>query len=143
MITDAELLMSDNQDVLSSGDVASDSHIDTLKAADAIAPGAKVKANISTAYVDAGGGTIIAKFQTCAEDTFSSPTTLITGPTITIAAGAATAAGAVGVVLMDAVIPAGVLRYCRMLYTLNAAMDAGGIDASIVLDTDKLLDRGL
>ena len=143
MILDYQLQMSAAQAVLSSGDTASTSYVDTLAAGDAITPGAKVKARIATAYVDAGGGTLIAKFQTCAESAFSSPTTLLTGPTITIAAGAATSAGAVGVVLMDALIPVSVLRYCRMLYTTNAAMDAGAIDANIVLDSDKTLDKVL
>lgn len=143
MILDYLLKMSAAQAVLSIGDTASESYVDAIAAGDAVTPGAKVKARIATAYVDAGGGTIIAKFQTCAEPAFGSPTTLITGPTITIAAGAATAAGAVGVVVMDAPIPVGVLRYNRMLYTLSAAMDAGAIDAAIVLDSDKTLDKVL
>jgi len=141
MITDAELLLDDNQLLLDTG--PSESHIDALVAADAITPGARIVSKISTAYVDAGGGTIIATLQTCAEPAFGAPTTLLTGPTITIAAGAATAAGAVGVTLMDKVIPAGVLRYVRMYYTFGAAMDSGGLDARIVLDSDKPLDKGL
>jgi len=141
MITDKELLLADNQLLLDTG--ASESHIDALAAGDAITPGARLVSKISTAYVDAGGGTIIATLQTCAESAFGAPTTLLTGPTITIAAGAATAAGAVGVTLMDKVIPAGLLRYTRMYYTFSAAMDSGGLDARIVLDSDKPLDKGL
>jgi len=141
MYIDSQLEFDDNDAHLTS--TASTDYVDTLVAADAITPGARVLAKISTAYVDAGGGTIITKLQTCAESGFGSPTTLLTGPTITIAAGAATAAGAVGVTLLDGVIPAGVLRYLRVYYTLSQTMDAGSTDARIVLDTDKLLDRGL
>jgi hypothetical protein len=141
MITDAFLLFDDNHLILDTG--ASTSHVDTLAAGNALTPGARAVAKIATAYVDAGGGTIITTLQTCAEDTFAAPTTLLTGPTITIAAGAATAAGAVGVTLLDAVIPAGVLRYVRFYHTFSAAMDSGGIDSRIVLDSDHLLDKGL
>jgi hypothetical protein len=129
------------QTILDTG--ASTSFIDAKAAGDAISPGARIKARIATAYVDAGGGTIIATLQTCAEATFASPTTLVTGPTRTIAAGAATAAGAEGVVLMDAVIPPGILRYVRMYYTFSAAMDSGAVDAAIVLDTAKTVDKQL
>jgi hypothetical protein len=140
MYIDSELEFDDNDAHLSSA--ASKDYVDTLAAGDAISPGAKVVAKISTAYVDAGGGTIVATLQTSDDSSFGSYTTLLTGPTVTIAAGAATAAGAVGVTLMDAVIPPGVLRYLRMYYTMTA-MDAGSIDARIVLDSDKLLDKGL
>ncbi len=142
MITDHELLLSDNQLILDTG--ASTSYVDTLAAGDAIAPGARVVAKISTAYVDVAGGTIIATLQTDSDPGFAvANVTLLTGPTITIAAGVATSAGAVGVTLMDKVIPAGVKRYLRMYYTFGAAMDSGGLDARIVLDSDKPVDKGL
>lgn len=141
MIIDNYLVLSNAQAILNSG--ASTSFIDTLAAGDAISPGAKIKAQIATAYVDANGGTIYASLQTCAESTFGSPTTLITGPTITIAAGAATVAGAVGVVLLDHVIPPKCLRYLRVYYTFSAAMDLGAMDARIVLDTAKTMDKQL
>ena len=141
MILDDYLKLSAAQAILNTG--ASTSHIDTLAKGDAITPGAKIRVKIATAYVDAGGGTIYATLQTCAESTFADPTTLITGPTITIAAGAATAAGAVGVKLLDHVIPVGVLRYLRVYYTFSAAMDSGAMDAHIVLDTPKTMDKEL
>ncbi|TSA28586.1 hypothetical protein D4R71_00340 [bacterium] len=143
MIQDKFLEMSAGQTVTTSGNNASTSYVDTLAAGDAISPGARVKARIATAYVDAAGGTLYAKLQTCAESTFTVPTDLLTGPTITIAAGAATAAGAVGVVLLDHVIPAKVLRYLRILYVLSADMDAGAVDGCIVLDTAKTMDKQL
>lgn len=131
------------QEILNTG--ASTSHIDTLAAGDAISPGARIKVRIAAAYIDAGGGTIYAALQTDTVDTFNSGNlkNLIIGPTITIAAGAATAAGAVGVVLLDAVIPPKVLRYLRVYYTFSAAMDEGKMDASIVLDTAKTVDKQL
>ncbi len=142
MITDAELLLSNNQLILDTG--ASTSHIDTLAKGDAISPGARIVVKISTAYVDAGGGTIIAKLETDSSNGFATAlVALATGPTITIAAGAATSAGAVGIVLLDVVIPPTVKRYLRVYYTFGAAMDSGGVDARIVLDSDKPLDKGL
>lgn len=141
MIMDKYLALSEAQAILDSG--ASTSHVDTLAAGDAISPGAKIRVKIATAYVDAGGGTIYASLQTCAESTFAAPTTLITGPTITIAAGAATAAGAVGVTLLDHVIPPKVLRYLRVYYTFSAAMDSGAMDAHILLDVPKTMDKQL
>jgi len=142
MIIDAFLVLSDNQLILDTG--ASTSYVDTLAAGDAISPGARIKVSISTAYVDAGGGTIRAKLETDSDSGFATDLkTLVEGPTITIAAGAATAAGAVGVVLLDAVIPPQALRYLRVYYTFSAAMDSGGMDARIVLDTAKTTDRQL
>jgi len=145
MYTDAELLFTgaSGQTVVGNGANASTDHVDALAAGDALTPGARVVARIFTQYTDAGGGTIITSLQTCAENTFAAPTTIATGPTITIAAGAATAAGAPGVVLLDSVIPAGALRFLRLNFQLSAAMDAGAVEGFICLDTDKLLDRGL
>jgi len=144
MYIDSELEFDDNDAHLSSG--ASTDYVDTLAAGDAISPGAKVVAKVSTAYVDAGGGTIVATLQTSADSAFGSYTTLLTGPTVTIAgssvADPAVGVGGIGTTLLDAVIPPGVLRYLRVYYTMTA-MDAGSTDARIVLDSDKLLDKGL
>jgi len=141
MILDDYLKLSSTQAILDTG--ASTSYIDTKAAGDAISPGAKIRVKIATAYVDAGGGTIYATLQTDDEITFTDATTLITGPTITIAAGAATAAGAVGVTLLDHVIPPGAKRYLRVYYTFSAAMDSGAMDAYIVLDVPKTMDKQL
>lgn len=141
MIMDDYLKLSSTQAILNTG--ASTSHIDTLAAGDAISPGAKIRVKIATAYVDTDGGTIYATLQTDDENTFTNATTLITGPTITIAAGAAAAGGAVGVTLLDHVIPPKCLRYLRVYYTFSAAMDAGAMDAHIVLDTAKTMDKQL
>jgi len=136
---DKYLALSEAQAILNTG--ASASFIDTLAAGDAISPGARIRVRIATAYVDAGGGTIIAKLETDTDSGFATVLkTLISGPTITIAAGAATAAGAVGVVLLDAVIPSGAYRYLRVYYTFSAAMDSGAMDAHIVLDVAKTMD---
>ena len=146
MITDAELLFSDEQ-TINAGNIASTSHVDALAAGDAISPGARVVAKIAgLPVVDAAGGTIVATLQTCAENTFGAPTTLLTGPTITIAAAEAApalGAGAIGTVLLDAVIPAGVLQFLRVYYTNSVNFDSGKVDARIVLDSDKPLDKGL
>lgn len=142
MILDNYLVLSDAQAILNTG--ASTSFIDTLAAGDAISPGARIRVKIATAYVDAGGGTIIAKLETDSDSGFATAlVTLATGPTITIAAGAATAAGAVGVTLLDVVIPPLCKRYLRVYYTFSAAMDSGAMDAHIVLDTNKTMDKQL
>lgn len=142
MIIDKDLVMGDGQAILDTG--ASTSYIDTLAAGDAISPGARIKVQIGTAYVDAGGGTIIAKLETDSDSGFATDLkTLVTGPTITIAAGAAAAGGAVGVVLLDVVIPPMALRYLRVYFTFSAAMDSGAMDSRIVLDTAKTMDKQL
>jgi len=142
MIIDKDLVMADGQTILDTG--ASTDYVDTLALGDAIAPGARIKVQIGTAYVDTGGGTIIAKLETDDDDGFASNLkTLVVGPTITIAAGAATSAGAKGVVLLDVVIPPMALRYLRVYFTFSAAMDSGAMDARIVLDTGKTLDKQL
>jgi hypothetical protein len=145
MYTDSELLFTGaGQAVLNIGVTASTDHVDTLAAGDAIAPGARIMCRILTQYTDVGGGTIIASVITDSDPGFATaPVTIITGPTITIAAGAATAAGAPGVVLLDAVLPPTMKRYFRVSWTLSAALDAGAMEAFVVLDSDKLLDRGL
>lgn len=141
MIIDKLLVMGDGQAILDSG--ASTDYIDTLAAGDAISPGARIKVQIGTAYVDAAGGTIYATLQCDDNADFSSAKNLVTGPTITIPAGAAAAAGAVGVVLLDVVIPPKAERYLRVYYTFSAAMDSGAMDARIVLDTAKTMDKQL
>jgi len=142
MIIDKDLEMDNGYAILDTG--ASENYIDLLAAGDAIAPGARIKVQIGTAYVDAGGGTIIAKLETDTDSGFGTALkTLVTGPTITIAAGAAASGGAVGVVLLDVVIPPMASRYIRVYYTFSAAMDAGAMDARIVLDTGKTLDKQL
>jgi len=142
MYIDKDLVMADGQAILDSG--VSTDHIDTLAAGDAISPGARIKVQIGTAYVDAGGGTIIARLETDSDDGFATDLkVLAVGPTITIAAGAAAAGGAVGVVLMDVVIPPLALRYLRVAWAFSAAMDSGAMDARIVLDTAKTMDKQL
>lgn len=144
MYLDLELLLTGaTGQTTTAGTVVSTDHVDTLAAGDAISPGARAVARIYTQFVDAAGGTIVCTLETCAENTFAAATTLLTGPTITIPAGAADPAGAPGVVLLDAVIPSGVLQYVQFRFTFSVNMDAGAIEAFIALDTDKLLDRGL
>lgn len=138
---DIFLRLSSAQAILDTG--ASESYVDTLAKGDAISPGARIKVAIATAYVDTGGGTIYATLQTDDNTSFTSPTNLVTGPTRTIAAGAAEAGGAVGVVMLDHVIPPEVERYLRVYYTFSAAMDAGAMDAHIQLDTAKTMDKQL
>ena len=145
MYTDAELLFTGAAgQTVNAGTIASTDHVDTLAAGDAIAPGARVVARIFTQFVDAAGGTIIASLQTDTDPGFATALrTLVTGPTITIAAGAATVAGAPGVVLLDVVIPPTASRYLRLMFTTSVNMDAGAVEGFICLDSDKLMDRGL
>lgn len=141
MYLDYQAIFDDNAPQITNGSTASTNYVDMLAAGDAITPGARAVVRISTAYVDAGGLDIYVKLQCDDNSSFSSAKDLAIGPTITIAAGAATAAGAVGITLLDIVIPPRAERYLRILYVLTAASDAGSVDAYVTLDSTKLQDK--
>jgi len=117
---------------------ASTDYVDTLAAGNAIAPGARIVV-ISTELFAGTGTTLTVSLQTCAESTFSSPTTLIASAAI------AKAATTAKTILLDAVIPPGVLRYLRVMYTADSTSfeTTGAAVAFITLDSDVRLDRGL
>lgn len=136
MIRDNNLVFSDAQNVLSTAD--STQTVDTLAAGDAIRPGARIRVTSKVLAVDSGSNsTFKADLQTSADNiTYTS----------LIATGALAFAvwSPAGAVILDAVIPNGALRYLKMVYTVASGPNtSSSIDAAILLDTEKLLDRGL
>lgn len=87
--------------------------IDTLAAGDAIKSGAVLHV-LATELFAGTAATVTITLTTCAEATFGSPTTLMTSGAI------AKANTVAGTVLLQAVIPTGVLRYLRIVYTADA-----------------------
>lgn len=137
MIIDSYLVMSDAQAVTTSA--ASESYIDTLAAGDAMAPGARLKVGINTAFVTGDSATLTVALQTDDNTSFTSAVTLYTTSALE-----ATSIDAAGDSVVDIVIPNGVERYLRMYYTVGTgSFSAGKIDARIVLDTSVTLDKQL
>ena len=137
MIMDDFLVMSDAQAVTSSA--ASTSYIDTLAAGDAISPGARLKVGINTAFVTGDSATLTVALQTDDNSSFSSAKTLLTTSALDV-----TDIDAAGDSVLDLVIPSGVERYLRVYYTVGTgSFSAGNIDARIVIDTSKTMDKQL
>lgn len=137
MIIDNFLVMSDAQAVTVTA--ASTSHIDTLAAGDAISPGARLKVAVNTAFVTADSATLTVALQTDSDSAFGSATTLITTSALAV-----TSIDAIGDNVIDLVIPPVVERYIRVYYTVGTgSFSAGKIDARIVLDTCKTMDKQL
>lgn len=134
---DKLLVMSDAQAVTSSA--AGDYYVDTLAAGDAIAPGARLKVLVNTAFVTGDSATLTVALQTDDKSSFSSATTLYTTSAL-----AATSIDAAGDNVIDIVIPPKAERYLRVYYTVGTGtFSAGKIDARIVLDTAKTHDKQL
>ncbi len=134
---DSFLVMSDAQEVLTSA--ASTSYIDALSAGDAISPGVRLKIQVNTAFVTGDSATLTIALQCDDNASFTSAKTLTT-----TAALAVTDIDAIGDIPVDLVIPKGCERYIRMYYTVGTgSFSAGKIDARIVLDTNKTMDRNL
>lgn len=141
MIIDKNLVMSDAQEVLTTteskdnADPAVEQHIDTLAAGDAISPGARLHVLVDTKFVGEGATLTIA---------LETGTTSDCGTAIFTTAALAVGTLTAGAVLVDIVIPKGVLQYLRMYYTVGSGpFTAGNIDARIVLDTAKTMDKNL
>ena len=146
MILDSELIFSGTvssgtwtgQAITASGDTASTSYVDTKAAGDAMNPGARIKI-VATELFAGTGTTIRARLQTDSDSGFA--TALVSLLDTGTIAKASTVAGTV---LLDAVIPNGVKRYLRVLYTSDNTFETTGkVFAAIVLDTDRTLDRSL
>lgn len=137
MIIDNFLVMSDAQDEVHAQTThASTSHIDTLTAGDAISPGARLHVLVNELFETADSATLTIALQTGSTTAYG--TTLFT--TAALAVSALTA----GAVLVDIVVPKGALRYLRMLYTVGTgSFSEGKIDARIVIDTAKTMDKNL
>ena len=143
MIRDAELIMSGTmvagvetgQRISSSGATPSTDYIDTLAAGEAMKPGARL--HIVATEILAGTGTVCTI-------TLETGTTNACGTTLLSTGAIAKASTAAGTVLFDGVIPSGVLRYLRVVYTTDNTMETTGrISAYIVLDSERTLDRSL
>lgn len=133
---DKNLLFSDAQAVTSTAD--STNVVDTLAAGDAISPGARLLVQTQTAATDSGSdATLTIELKTSADD--STYVTLWSSGALAFAAFSPA-----GTILADLVIPSGMRRYCKLVYTVaSGPLTAGKFDAGIVLDTAKIIDRGL
>lgn len=145
MIRDAELIFCGTKasgdaitvgmDIASSGANNASYDIDTLAAGDAIKSGAVLHV-IATELCAGTGTTVTLTLVTCAEATFTSATTLISSGAI------AKAATIAGTVLLQQVIPVGVLRYLRLIATTDNTFETtGAIAAWIDLNAEKGIDK--
>lgn len=133
MIRDAELIFGGTkasgaaitigQRVSASGATNGSYDIDTLAAGDAMKSGAVLHC-IATELFAGDGTTVTITLVTCAEAAFTSATTLYSSGAI------AKAATVAGTVLAQIVIPVGVLRYLRIIYTTDGAFATTGRIAS-------------
>jgi hypothetical protein len=137
MIIDGFLVLSDAQAVTSSA--ASTDYVDTLAAGDAIAPGARVKVQVNTAFTTGDSATLTVALECDDNASFTSAKTLVTTSALAV-----TSIDAAGDSVLDVVIPAIAERYIRVYYTVGTgSFSAGNIDARIVLDTAKTMDKQL
>lgn len=134
MITDAQLTFADNQAV--TADAASANQIDLTVARNLARSGARsmrLIALVTTTFVTIVDLTVRVR-QSAAAD-MSSPDTIISGPTITLASGGL----AVGKKLLDIpwpdVDPVAAKRYLDLLFDVSTSATAGAIWAGIVLDS--------
>lgn len=133
---DALLQFSNAQAVTSTAD--STNVVNTLAAGDAIAPGARCVIQTQTTCTDSGSdATLTVTLSTSHDD--STYVTLFSTGELAFAAFATA-----GTVLADFVIPNGCRKYLKLIYTVaSGPLTAGKFDAHIVLDSAKLIDRGL
>ena len=137
MIIDAYLVLDDAQAITVTR--ASTSFIDSLAAGDAISPGARLKVQVNTAFVTGDSATLTVALQCDDNSGFNSAKTLVTTSAIAV-----TSIDAIGDVVLDVVIPPMCERYIRAYYTVGTgSFSAGKIDARIVLDTAKTMDKQL
>ena len=137
---DKFLELSDAQGSLTDTSAASESYVDTLAAGNAIAPGARIRIAVQTAFVAASDApTLAISLQSDSASDFGTVTTHIT------TSAALAAALTAGTVLLDIQLPVGIGRYIRAYYTIGGtgAFSAGNLDAHIVLDTARTVDKSL
>ena len=138
MIIDKYLQLSDGQEVLTSA--ASTSHIDALASGDAVAPGARLKVQVHTAFVSADSGTLTIALQCDGDSAFGSVKTLFTSEAFAYDDGDLAAKK----ILVDIQIPPQLCeRYIRLYYTVANNFTAGNLDANISIDTNKTMDKQL
>lgn len=139
MIIDYLNVLGDAQAITTSA--ASTNVIDTGVAADALlaGPGAMVQFLIDTTITSSQSISITFDLQTATDSAFTSPVTLASSGAIS------RATLVTGNVPFQPVIPPGCLRFLRAYYTSNGTIQAGNIDARLVVggDSDKTIDRQL
>lgn len=144
-LLDAELIMSGSkasgaatlvgQTISASGVTNSTYDIDTLAAGDAIKSGAILKLIATAAFVGTGTTCTFA-LTTDSDVAFGTATTLFS--TGAVAKASLTA----GAVIAQVVIPVGVKRYLRMVYTTDNTFETTGkVAAFILLNPEKTLDK--
>jgi len=137
MILDHALVMSDAQ-AITNATATSTYYIDTLAAGDAVLPGAFIEVLVDTAFTTSDSGTLTITLDT------ATSTDLSTGKVTLVTLGTTVAAATLEAKkVYRAPIPEGCLRYLFMTYTLANNMTAGKIDARVVLQGDKTLDKTL
>ena len=136
MILDYQAVLSDAQ-VITNASADSTYYIDTKAAGDAILPGAMVEFLVDTAFTTADAGTLNMQLNTATSSDLS------TGKVTLYQTGAIAAAPLVAGKVYRAVVPEGCLRYLFATFTLANNMTAGKIDARIVLEGDKTIDKML
>lgn len=138
MIIDAGLVMSSAQTVTASA--ASDSYIDMKAAGDALPQGVvpQVEFLINTTVLATGGAsTTTFRLQTATDTAFTIAVDLAVSADI---AKASLVAG----YCVRLPIPPGMLRYVRAYYTVSTNnWTSGKVDARIILDGDRTLDKNL
>jgi hypothetical protein len=137
MILDALALFSESQEITNASAAGTD-HIDTLAAGQSVAPGSRLRVAVPIAFVSGDGATLQVSLQSDDNANFSSPQTHF------ITDAALAAALTQGTVLIDIQMPIGLQRYIRVYYTLAVGtFSAGALDAGVVLDTNRTMDRSL
>lgn len=136
MILDNNLVLSSAQLVTVTAD--SQNIIDSLAAGDGITPGARFRANTKVAATDASSdATLTLELKTSVDNV--TYTTLFSTGAIAFAAYAPA-----GSLICDVVIPTGAKRYLKGVYTIaSGPLTAGSFNVEIILNGEKLLDRGL
>ena len=140
MYLDNDLQFSDAQE-FTSASVASTDYVDSLANGDAVSPGSRLKVAVPVAFALASGApTLVVSLQSDSDDGFATDLT-----THFSSASFLTAALVAGKNLIDIQLPPDMLRYIRVYYTLGGTgtFNAGKIDANIVLDTNRTMDRPL
>lgn len=138
MIIDYLAILDNASAITTSG--ASANTIDTLASGDAMGGiQAMVQFLINTTITSSQSINVTFDLQTATDSAFTTPVTLSSSGAISRATLVA------GNVPFQPIIPPGCLRYLRAYYTSNGTIQAGKIDARILLegDIDKTIDRQL
>lgn len=135
MIIDYLTVLGDAQAITTS--VASTNVVDCAAAGDAMYQGAVCQFLIDTTITSSQSISVTFDLQTATDSAFTSPVTLASSGAIS------RATLVVGNVPFQPTIPPGCLQYLRAYYTSNGTIQAGKVDARIVMsgDVDKTIDK--